>query len=243
MHSSTNPPVPLPASGPKLESAIVQAIMQLEKLAARRDFDHEGWPEHAKVWRELLSQSKDRSNREVAPNILKGDLAALPRARLNSRSWQGFEKWFDRYVAPELAILASDSGIPALKAVRHSNQKGGRPEHSESIYFLAYMDQPAMTTPRFQSREIAASVEQDDLGCWVQRRWRFGVSMGLLGLFLLGLCTYLPADGNRPLFVVFSVILAVVGLWDMDGANKGFPRKPIQFAKWHAWRNMTRLGR
>lgn len=270
MHCDLDRAASLPATGPKLSPAIAQAISQLQDLAARRDFHHEGWPEHAKLWRELLNQSKDRSSRDVAPNVLKGDLAAPIGIKLDGRHWRGFQTWFERYVAPELLRLSMDSGVPALQAVRRSNRKGGFPGQSESVFFLAFLDheasvgslpepQPHAAEPTLEDQAAeggqfasGSSDRQRDVpqhqssGFWrkmisrfvrrnvfsesgtieaaLQRRWRFGVSVVLVGTFLLSFCTYLPPDPRQGMFVAYSVILFILGLWDMDRANKGIAR-------------------
>lgn len=239
----------LPAFGPKFGPAIAQAALQLEKLAVRRDFNHEGWPENAKLWRELLVQSRDRSSRDMAPYVLKGDLAAPTAVKLSGRRWQAFLRWFERIIAPELRMLSLESGIPALKAVRQSNPKGGRPEQSEAVYFLAFVDPQATLTSLPGAKIKAANLKQlESSGLWgklifrymgksvrneprsikgdvaVQRRWQFGIATALFGIFLLIFCIFLPVDLRRGMLVGYAVILFIVGAWDMDEANKGNAR-------------------
>lgn len=55
-------------------------------------------------------------------------------------------------------------------------------------------------------------------------RWRFGLSMVLLGMFLLAFSVYLLPEEDRSIFSIFSIVLFVAGLWDMDRANRGFER-------------------
>ena len=110
---------PLPAAGPKLIQAIDQALAHLNSLAAR-NYEREGWPDHAKLWRELLNQSKEGSKRGIAPNILKGDLAIPLGLKVDGRRWKLFEKWYERHIEPSLTQLAERSKIPALKANRNS---------------------------------------------------------------------------------------------------------------------------
>lgn len=246
MHRLINPECqPLPASGPKLYLAIDQALKQLNTLATRRDFDHEGWPEHARLWRELLNQSKNRSSREVSPNLLKGDLASPIGIRLDGRHWHSFKKWFDRHVASELLQLAMDSGVPALQAVRLSNRKGGFPDQAESIFYLVFFESeenlPTLIFP--QSKESHSlwqklkfyfsnpnsvserlSRASEDVAA-VDRRWKFGISTVLFGIFLLIFCTFLPMDLRRGILIGYAIILAIIGFWDMDEANRGNTRR------------------
>lgn len=229
----------LPASGPKLDQSIDQAIKQLKTLATRRDFSPNSWPDHAKLWRELLNQSKSRSlNREVSPNLLKGDLASPTGIKLDGRHWQAFRKWFATNVAPELLLLSADSGVPALQAIRRSNSKGGFPEKSESVFYLAFYegekntnddevssqtDETSDLWQKFKRYFPKRSCISDNLTA-IEQRWRFGLSMALLGIFLLFFCIFLPADNRRGIFISFSVILFIFGLWDMDASNKGDSR-------------------
>lgn len=288
--SGQSPVKTLPASGPKLGEAIDQALRHLNDLAIRRDFDPKSWPQHAKLWRELLKQSKEkgRSGRNIAPNLLKGDLAAPIAVNLTGRHWGRFQKWFERSVAPELISISLHSKVPAVKAVRVANPKGGFPDQSEAMFFLAYFD-PAEDAeaiflaaeqcgPRFLNdsqeerlgHQSLSSIEQsspnasgdaqkcgsigksgasvtgkspesfgsarhatcsdvqqdyrgEDAGK-VRKRWQFGLSMVLLGFFLLVLCSYFPDDSRRYMFLAFSVIVFVAGIWDMDRGNKGISR-------------------
>lgn len=56
-----------------------------------------------------------------------------------------------------------------------------------------------------------------------KKRWQFGLSMVLLGGFLLVFSNFLPQE-SRSMFISFSIILFIAGLWDMDRANQGFSR-------------------
>lgn len=135
---------PPPATGDLLEPAIDQALAQLAGLAIRRNFRDGEWPSHAKLWRELLQQSRMRAQQGTTPRIPKGDLAAPIGIRLDGRHWTFFENWHERYVAEELRMRASDSGIPALRAVRHANRAGGHPDKTEAMIFLAFdVENPA----------------------------------------------------------------------------------------------------
>jgi len=224
---------PLPAAGPKLIQAIDQALEHINSLAAR-DYEREGWPDHAKLWRELLNQSKAGSKRGIAPNILKGDLATPLGIKVTGRSWQLFLNWFDRHIEPSLTQLAERSKIPALKAIRNSNPKGGYPDTSEAIFFLVYGDAEKIA-PTTDTRKIA-SVEYRDMltrlfsqigfsrkssiFTSVEERWRYGLSVLLLGIFLLLLTFFFPANANRWLFIVASVAFFVIGICDVDGARR-----------------------
>ena len=184
------------------------------------------------------------------------------------------------------AGLGHRSGAVAGRDGDAADRTGGRPEQSEAVFFLAYLDEDA--TPRIlQSAKIesilSASVHGADdrsvkhanaiptLGVVPDQtdsvafaatldspehasagedqnidpnslpkteaqalayhrserakiRWRFGLSMVLLGVFLLIFCIFLPPDSRRVMFVIFSFVLLGLGLWDMDYGNKGIPR-------------------
>lgn len=269
----------MPAAGPKLRESIDQALVQLSNLAVHRDYGRtrDSWPAPAKIWGELLEQTKRRMIGDIAPNLLKGDISCPIGINVTGRQWKSFERWYDRHVRPELIKSAGESGIRAIRAVRVSDRKGGRPESSEAVYFLAYIaddrcldadtvessaKSPAanvnekLRTECFAddaSRSIAVAgsernsaaspvsgVPDESVGATLLRndnsnsgsspkfsatiRWRFGLSMVLLGIFTLALCGFLPSDSRRLLFVGCSTILLVVGLWDMDRGNKGVPR-------------------
>lgn len=47
-------------------------------------------------------------------------------------------------------------------------------------------------------------------------RWRFGVSMTLLSIFLLTFCLLLPSDSRRYIFVASSISILIVGLMQMS---------------------------
>lgn len=288
----------MPASGPKLGSAIELALSQLNELAVRRDFDltGKGWPPHAKVWLQLLTQSKQKMGRGVAPCLLKGDIAWPTGIALTGREWGRFQRWYERWIEPDLREIAVASKVKVLCAIRIADRKGGRPEQSEAIYFLAYADEqrvpqagPSTVVTNINMGEGTASASSNESGscsptaltataesdgiaggtpplsgletplfptgpeslengrevnnipgqsrsavdahcaatAWSERasaRWRFGVSMVLLGVFLLAFCNLLPQDAHRPMFVSFSLALFTLGLWDMDRGNKGVPR-------------------
>lgn len=52
------------------------------------------------------------------------------------------------------------------------------------------------------------------------RRYRFGVSLLLLAVFLMLLITILPADARRLYIVGFAVVMVVVAAWQIDLAKK-----------------------
>lgn len=229
----------LPASGPQLDKAIDQAIEHLNKIAVRRNYQAKNWPNHARLWREMLVQSKNRLDRLVAPNLSKSDLSIPAAVKLDGRDWQAFSKWFDRNVAPELLQLSSFTRIPALRAVRRSNTKGGFSESSEAIYCLSFFSLEASENKVSQQQDNAGKTWQGLLNSnsetrsntgdhlvgitesvSTQRQWRFSISMVLLGIFLLIFCMFLPADSRRIMFIIFSITLLIVGLWGMDKANK-----------------------
>lgn len=225
----------LPASGPKLMAAIEQATSHLNTLASRNGFDKDGWPNHARLWRVLLAQSKELGTSGVAPNILKGDLASPLGIKLDERRWKSFEKWYERHIGANLRHLAERSKIPALKAVRKSNRKGGYPEASEAIFFLAFCEAektaPITVTGQIASVNYRGKVTRffSQIGfsgktlvfSSVEERWRYGLSIMLFSIFLLLLCFFFPADANRWLFVVASIVYFVIGIFDIDGAQRG----------------------
>lgn len=209
---------PLPAAGPKLIQAIDQALAHISSLVAR-DYEREGWPDHAKLWRELLNQSKEGSKRGIAPNILKGDLATPLGLKVTGRRWQLFLNWFDRHIEPSLTQLAERSKIPALKPIRKSNRKGGFPEASEAIFFLVFRETEKIAATT-DIKQVASMKYWGKLTLFFSRirlpgkslifssvedRWRYGLSILLLSIFLLLLCFFFPADANRWLFIVASV--------------------------------------
>lgn len=104
----------------------------------------------------------------VAPNILKGDLAAPIGIKLDGRHWSAFLKWFDRTIASELLNRARDSNVPALQAVRRSNPKGGFPDKSESVFFLAFLDEDVcLASPSEPESAKPIDSKQRYLGkCW-----------------------------------------------------------------------------
>ena len=225
---------PLPAAGPKLIQAIDQALEHINSLAAR-DYEREGWPDHAKLWRELLNQSKAGSKRGIAPNILKGDLATPLGIKVTGRSWQLFLNWFDRHIEPSLTQLAERSKIPALKAIRISNPKGGFPDTSEAIFFLFFWEAekiaPTTDTSQIASVEYREKLKRffsqigfsrkSSIFSSVEERWRYGLSILLLSIFLLLLTLFFPADANPGLFIMASVAFFLIGILDVDGARKG----------------------
>jgi len=225
---------PLPAAGPRLIQAIDQALAHINSLAAR-DYEREGWPDHAKLWRELLNQSKEGSKRGIAPNILKGDLASPLGFKVTGRRWQLFLNWYNRHIEPSLTQLAERSKIPVLKAIRKSDPKGGFPETSESIYYLIFVDAEKIV-PTTDTRQIASVGYREKLMRFisqiefrgkssifssVEERWRYGLSILLLSIFLLLLTFTFPIDANRWLFIVASVVFFLIGIFDLDGARKG----------------------
>lgn len=279
---------PLPASGPKLLAALDQALSHLENRAGAFKISH---PEHLTLWKEILLQSKEHSSNFVAPNLLKGDIAARIAIRLTGRQWASFEKWFEQKIAPELRSLATQSRIPAIRPVRLSDRKGGYPEQSEAILYVAYFeksylpdvgakidDHPlAKNAPKTSAapeeftncQEVnlqlttaitsGSSEKPSDLGhrpsemhqaeleeaensdihelspsnnhmphpkneAKINSRWRFGLSMLLMGTFLAVVAEKMIPESHRSMFIGFSVVLAIMGLWDMDRANKGFSR-------------------
>lgn len=52
------------------------------------------------------------------------------------------------------------------------------------------------------------------------RRYRFGVSLLLLAVFLMLLVTILPADDRRLYFVGFAIVMVAVAAWQIDLAKK-----------------------
>lgn len=52
------------------------------------------------------------------------------------------------------------------------------------------------------------------------RRYRFGVSLLLLPVFLMLLVTILPADDRRLYFVGFAIVMVVVAAWQIDVAKR-----------------------
>lgn len=229
----------IPASGPQLNKAIGQAIEHLNKVAVKRNYQENDWPTHARLWKAILTQSKNRLDRQVAPNLVKSDLAIPALMKLDGRDWKSFGKWFERVIESELLQLSQLSRIPALRVIRHANAKGGYSEKSGAIYYLSFFSaskaipenasqQPNKLGNAWQkltNKKTTPSNAEDhqssiSSGVSSQRRWRFSVSMVLLGIFLLIFCMFLPADSRRVMFIIFSVVLLIVGLWGMDKANK-----------------------
>ena len=264
MNRETYRPVaqPLPASGSKLIAALDQALNQIEgsEEASRR-----ANPIHLSLWKEILLQSKKLSTKGVAPNLLKGDVASSIAVRLTGRQWSSFEKWFNQTIAPELQLLAAKSKVPAIRPVRIADRKGGYPDQSEAILYIAYVEKigaiadssAAIESPSQQidaKKSLAVSEEltvcnSDDAQktadiAAAQRhkplsdnhtphskndekansRWRFGLSMLLMGTFLAVVAEKMIPESHRSMFIGFSVVLAILGLWDMDRANKGISR-------------------
>lgn len=267
LSSSSN----IPAAGEMLEPAIRQALAHLDHFARRQGFFGGDWPDHPRLLRELLIQSQDQAAQGISPQIAKGDLAAPARIKLDTHYWKRFETWFNRRIQTDLREQARISGIPALRAIRQTDPKGGHPSRSEARIFLSFDDEnlsnidlgfikdqeltdksasqnnipPARTDeiqtpandlapvpccyPLFRTRiwrllaDLMKESAEINNPAGTKKRWQFGLSMVLLGGFLLVFCNFLPQD-SRSMFICFSVILFIVGLWDMDRANQGFSR-------------------
>lgn len=264
MNSETYRPTAqvLPASGPKFIAALDQALNQIE---GNQEVLRHAKLKHMSLWKEILLQSKERGTNGVAPNLLKGDIAARIAVRLTGRKWDSFEKWFDQAIAPELQSLAEKSKVPAIRPVRITDRKGGYPDQSEAILYVAYVEKigttadgsAAIESPSQQidaKKSLAVSEEltvcnSDDAQKTADiaaaqthkplsdnhtphskndekanSRWRFGLSMLLMGTFLAVVAEKMIPESHRSMFIGFSVVLAILGLWDMDRANKGISR-------------------
>lgn len=261
----------LPAAGEMLEPAIAQALAHLDQFAKKQGFWGGDWPDHPRLLRELLIQSRDQATQGVSPQIAKGDLAAPARIKLDTHYWARFETWFNRRIQTDLREHARISGIPALRAIRQTSPKGGHPSRSEARIFLSFdsedlsnvdlgfikdtqsTDESASQSNIPQARTDDVQSSANDLAqvpcrnllfqtrIWrlltnplkesaeinnpagIKKRWQFGLSMVLLGGFLLMFCNFLPQD-SRTMFISYSVIVFIVGLWDMNRANQGFSR-------------------
>lgn len=262
----------VPASGRKLNSAVAQAIAQLQDIAREFDYEHEGWPPHAKMWRAILEISKDYGVAHgFSPNISKTVLAEKTGEILTGRKWDRFVAWYEKNIAPELQKRFLDTGAPPLRPIRVSNSRGGDPAKSCAIVFLMFdenslkpaesivggsnetikpfnrppiateMKLPWSSTNYRPSIEISSgssdwvkklwdsvsgknsSAKSGDGACSSQRRWRFGASMALFSVFLLELCSFLP-ETSRGMFILFSVVLIIIGIYDMDKGNMGISR-------------------
>jgi hypothetical protein len=162
-----------------------------------------------------------------------------------AREWNKFEGWFAKHIAPELQLLSINTGIPAMKAVRIAEKTGGYPDESEALIYLSFdksinvkrrnarsttditdnQDEPASRSDGFNASD-ASQEDRNQLQAHYAnagiRRWRFGESLALLGMFLLIFCEHLP-DTHRAMFVGFAIVLFSLGIWCMDrGNNDGF---------------------
>lgn len=213
-----------PAFGPKLHHAIDQALDHLARMAATNGYDRHGWPANPRLWKEILSCSKDgTTTKEMAPNLLKGDLASATGNRLGIRQWQSFERWFKRHVEPDLKSMSLKSGIPALRVTRVANRRGGYPNQSEAVYFLSFQQAATADTNAIDCQPVEISNQQASISSDTaasDRRWRFGLSFVLLSIFVLTSRSLLPAHFQQ-LFAGFSIVLFFAGLWEMDGGNNG----------------------
>ena len=52
------------------------------------------------------------------------------------------------------------------------------------------------------------------------RRYRFGMALMLLAIFLMLLVVVLPEDGRRWLFAGFAFVMVVVAAWQIDVAKE-----------------------
>jgi len=129
----------LPASGIKLDSVIDLALDRLRKWA---DAEGQKWDNfsqpHARLWRELLQQTKARQSGAPAPTLAKSQIAIPAAIELDGREWKSFLLWFEREMHEDLATKCAQEGLPPLVPVRRSNRAGGRPENSEALYHLAF---------------------------------------------------------------------------------------------------------
>lgn len=129
----------LPANGPHLTRAIDIALTGLRKWseAEGQNWDKLG-ERDARLWRELLEQTRAKAMGGCAPNLSKSELAVPAVYELTGRGWSSFMVWFRREIRGALVKACAAERVPVLVPVRRSNRSGGWPETSEAIYYLAF---------------------------------------------------------------------------------------------------------
>lgn len=134
----------LPASGPKLSASLDVALSHLRHWA---DAEGQRWENlhsnHARLWREILQQTKNGAGAGCAPNLTKSQIAVPAAFKLDARGWKSFKVWLKREVNEPLFKACAAENLPVLVPVRRSNRSGGRPENSEALYFLAFAPKDA----------------------------------------------------------------------------------------------------
>lgn len=225
--------VQIPAAGPKLEPAIKLALTRLQSWCKAEGFDWDGiQDEDGRLWKELLTQSADNLRNETTPCIRRGDLSSPVGVILDGRRWNKFLKWFDREVRLDLTKECQQANLPMLYCGRLSDMRGGRPESSEALYFLSYMDHQAKTgavseypdgqeSRRAETHESAGSTKYnpafENTHLSVNRAPDTSLPVGVL---LLAHSRQKPRDFNTYAFILFLVISACfISVHDFAQAN------------------------
>lgn len=203
----------IPASGPRLTEALTQAQEHLDVLARKNNYDHDGWPDHARLWRSLLEQSKSRMGPDrLAPHILKGDLASPVGVRLSGRYWTFFIKWFERVVVPGLNEQSLQSGIPVLVPVRVSNRNGGYPESSESIYFLAFASKGKSSSDAAdESKCTSDTAGRMDIGKETSHAEHTGSLEDSVDKYAVCICIFPPSFARELIMMIGGIFGLVLG--------------------------------
>lgn len=110
---------------------------------------------------------------------------------------------------------------------------GITPEQDEQIRKRMYGDQCAPTQESTQepapqsapptaatpSSDMCHSTAPSDSALTVDNRWRFGLTLMLLSVWVMAMVGVLPVDSRRWLFFGFSVTMAAIAGWLLDRAS------------------------
>lgn len=128
----------IPASGPKLKSAITAAAEYLEQYRYEHGFSWGSSDTNALLWRTLLNLSSQGSDRIVTPLFKRQELAIPSRVELTGRRWAQWQRWYAREIQHGLEHFCSSINVPVLYGARLSDGRGGYADSSEAFYYLSF---------------------------------------------------------------------------------------------------------
>lgn len=155
---------PSPARGLQLPAALDQALHIAEVQSGNQIRLDLVENINLRIWKRLVSVSRERIAAFEAPIIQKADITDAVDVELSGRRWDQFQRWFDRHMAPELARLSRESGVPAVCAVRVSDRRGGHPHFRGSVYFIVFSPLPELSTES-NKNSLQAKTSTSDESC------------------------------------------------------------------------------
>lgn len=228
-----------PAVGQDLNAQIDQTLRFLQILEKESPVS-KLWLEYASLFKEILTLSKPDSNCSVVKLMLRGDVSTKMGIEIDKRYWERFMNWYKKYVLNELIKESKKTWHCVLYPIRVSDPRGGYHEKKEAIIFLTFYKTDQITIVEKSSQKINKSEFSSKnyavlfnqiinkyyfiLNKLTLKKkmdsWQFGVSMGFLSIFLFFICTFLPDDSRRNMFIVTATVIGVISCFFMERGGR-----------------------